>query len=131
MTPYPSLDTELTVEAIKYSDRSYDLKPEKIQGFVEGIEALAQSIAQRLGTQKFNYPIYSFSYGVDWRSLIGQPQEYYRPEAKRMIEETLMEDDRIEEISNFKFEFGFNSCHISFDVTSKFGNYTQEVEVPA
>lgn len=131
MTPYPSLDTELTVDAIKYSDRSYNLKPKKIQGFVEGIEALAQSIAKRLGTQKFDYPIYSFSYGVDWRSLVGQPREYYRPEAKRMIEETLMEDDRIEEISNFKFEFGFNSCHISFDVISKFGNYTQEVEVPA
>ena len=131
MTPYPSLTTDLEVKEINYSDSSYDLKPEKIQGFVKDLEALRQSIAKRLGTQKFDYPIYSFSYGVDWRSLVGQPREYYRPEAKRIIGETLMKDDRIEEISNFKFEFGFNSCHISFDVISKFGNYTQEVEVPA
>ena len=131
MTPYPSLTTQLGVEKINYSNRSYDLRPEKIQGFVEEIEALKQSIAKRLSTQKFDYPVYSFNYGVDWRSLLGQSPEYYRPEAKRMIEEALLQDDRIIELSNFQFEFGFISCRISFDVQSVFGNYKQEVEVPA
>ena len=131
MTPYPSLTTQLGVEKINYSNRSYDLSPEKIQGFVEEIEALKQSIAKRLSTQKFDYPVYSFNYGVDWRSLLGQSPEYYRPEAKRMIEEALLQDDRIIELSNFQFEFGFISCRISFDVQSIFGNYKQEVEVPA
>lgn len=128
MTPYPNLDTSLKVEEIKYSNRSYDLRPEKIQGFVEDIEALKQSIAKRLGTQRFDYPIYSFAYGVDWRSLIGQSPEYYRPEAKRMIEESLLQDNRIMEVSDFKFDFGFTSCHISFKVRSIFGNFDQEME---
>ena len=39
MTPYPSLTTDLEVKDINYSDSSYDLKPEKIQGFVKDLEA--------------------------------------------------------------------------------------------
>ena len=52
-------------------------------------------------------------------------------EAKRMIEESLIQDDRILEVSNFKFEFGIRSCSISFNVQSIFGNYRESMEVPA
>ena len=128
MTPYPSLTTELVVEEIEYLNQSYDLKPEKIQGFVKDLEALKQSIAKRIGTQRFDYPIYSFNYGVDWRSLMGKSPEYYRPEAKRMIEESLMQDNRVISVSDFEFEFGFNHCHISFKVQSIFGSFREETE---
>lgn len=131
MIPYPTLSTTLEVNPIEYSNRSYNMSTKQIQGFVDGLEALRQSIAKRIGTQRFDHPIYSFSYGIDWRSLIGQPPEYYRPEAKRMIEESLIQDDRILEVSNFKFEFGIRSCSISFNVQSIFGNYRESMEVPA
>ena len=78
--------------------------------------------------KQFEYPIYSFSYGVDWRDLLGQDPEYIRPEMKRMIQETLLEDDRISEVDNFSFEFSGNVCRCTFDVVSIFGITREEAE---
>ena len=92
------------------------------------LEALSQAIHKRLSTQQFEYPIYSFRYGVDWKDLLGQDPEYVRPEMKRMIQETLLEDDRITEVENFNFEFSGNICRCEFDVVSIFGTVREGVE---
>ena len=47
---------------------------------------------------------------------------------KRMIQETLLEDDRITEVENFNFEFSGNICRCEFDVVSIFGTVREGVE---
>lgn len=122
------LTTNTRIEQQSFANRSYNISQTAIQGFVTDLEALSQSIHKRLSVQQFEYPVYSFRYGVDWKDLLGQDPEYVRPEMKRMIQETLLEDDRIIEVENFSFEFSGNACRCTFDVVSAFGNIREEVE---
>ena len=117
-------DTRITKET--FSNRSYNVTETAIRGYVNELAALSQAIQKRLSTQQFEYPIYTFNYGVDWKDLIGQDPEYIRAEMKRMIQETLEKDDRIKSVENFKFEFSGTICRCSFDVISIFGK-TREV----
>ena len=122
------LTTNTRIEQQSFSNRSYNVSQTAIQGFVTDLEALSQSIHKRLSTQQFEYPVYSFRYGVDWKDLLGQDPEYVRPEMKRMIQETLLEDDRISEVHNFRFEFVGSICRCEFDVVSIFGTAREGVE---
>ena len=123
-----TLQTDTKIEEEAFSNRSYNVSQTAIRGFVDELEALSQAIRKRLSTQQYEYPIYSFYYGVDWRDLIGQDEEYVRAEMKRMIQETLAEDDRIEEVENFVFEFLGTVCTCTFDVESIFGVTREAVE---
>lgn len=123
-----TLQTDTKIEEEAFSNRSYNVSQTAIRGFVDELEALSQAIRKRLSTQQYEYPIYSFYYGVDWRDLIGQDEEYVRAEMKRMIQETLAEYDRIEEVENFVFEFLGTVCTCTFDVESIFGVTREAVE---
>lgn len=78
-----------------FSDKTYKLSAEKIEGFADGLEALKQAIHKVLATEQYEYPIYSFKYGIAWKELIGEERPYVRAEMKRMIQEALLQDDRI------------------------------------
>lgn len=124
-----ALTTDTRIQKQTFSNRSYNDSGVCIRGTVNDLEALGQAIRKRLSTQQFEYPIYSFNYGVDWRDLIGQDQEYIRAEMQRMIRETLQQDDRISDVSGFAYEFKGSSCVCSFEVSSIFGQLGEGVEV--
>lgn len=124
-----TLTTNTSIQEPVYSNRDYHATKTQIQGFVADLMALKQSIHKRLETQQFDYPIYSFHYGVNWRDLIGREPEYIRPELIRMVRETLSMDNRITQVSNFEFDFKSDACICSFDVKSIFGEFKDNVEV--
>jgi hypothetical protein len=123
------LTTDLVLREQTFESQTYQLSETKIEGFVDGLEALRQSIYKMLDTERFEYPIYSFNYGIAWNDLIGEEEGYIRAEAKRMIEEMLLEDDRIREVSNFAFEFSGDYCTCTFTVSSIYGETEIEKEV--
>ena len=124
-----ALTTDTRIQKQTFSNRSYNDSGTCIRGMVNDLEALGQAIRKRLSTQQFEYPIYSFNYGVNWRDLIGQDQGYIRAEMQRMIRETLAEDDRILSVDGFVFEFRGITCTCSFQVSSIFGQIREEVSV--
>ena len=124
-----ALTTDTRIQKQTFSNQSYNDIGTCIRGKVQDLTALGQAIRKRLSTQQFEYPIYSFNYGVNWRDLIGQDQEYIRAEMQRMIRETLLQDDRISDVSGFSFEFKGITCVCSFDVSSIFGQLQEGVEV--
>lgn len=124
------LTTSMVLQEQVFENKTYKLSEEKIEGFVDELEALKQSIYKVLATERYEYPIYSFSYGIAWKELIGEERPFVRAEMKRMIEEALLRDDRILEVDGFEFEFSGDSCHCSFDVLSIYGNVEIETEVP-
>ena len=124
------LTTSLVLQEQVFENKTYKVSEEKIEGFVDELEALKQSIYKVLATERYEYPIYSFSYGIAWKELIGEERPFVRAEMKRMIEEALLRDDRILEVDGFEFEFSGDSCHCSFDVLSINGNVEIETEVP-
>ncbi len=123
------LTTDLVLREQKFSGKTYQISETKIEGTVDGQEALKQAIYKVLSTEQYEYPIYSFDYGIAWKELIGEEQPYVRAEMRRMIEETLLQDDRIQEVDGFTFEFSGDTCRCSFVVSSIFGKIEIEKEV--
>ncbi len=117
-----ALTIDLTVKEQSYIDRTYKMSDTQIAGFVDGMEALKQSIHKALLTEQYEYPIYSFQYGIAWKQLIGEDRSYVRAELRRMVEELLMRDDRIRSVDGFEFSFSGDSCHCSFNVSSIYGD---------
>ena len=122
------LTTSLFLQERAFENRTYKLSEEKIEGFVDELEALKQRIYKVLATERYEYPIYSFSYGIAWKELIGEERPFVRAEMKRMIEEALLRDNRILEVDGFRFEFSGDRCFCSFDVLSVYGEVTIETE---
>lgn len=123
------LTTDLVIQEQAFESRTYQLSDTRIEGFVVELEALKQAIYKVLSTEKYEYPIYSFDYGIAWKELIGEEAAYVRAEMKRMIEEALQQDGRILEIDGFTFEFYEDVCKCTFEVQSIYGNIEIEKEV--
>lgn len=129
MIPEEVIDTELELTEDTETTRTYKLTNDKIQGFTENLDALQQAIYKVLSTEKYEHPIYSFSYGIDLESLIGKDRVYVQVELKRRIQECLLQDDRIQSVDNFQFTFSGDEMLCTFDVTSIYGTTTITKEV--
>ena len=133
MIPETNIDFDLELEETEeiQPSRTYRISGNKIQGFVDGLEALKQAIYKVLNTERYEYPIYSFNYGIELENLIGKDPMYAQIELKRRIRECLLQDERITSVDNFRFEINGDEMICNFDVISIFGelNITQEVSI--
>ena len=114
---------------IPSKDYSLDRSKSKINGTVEDLEALKQTIYFILNTERYEHLIYSWNYGVELADLIGQPYSYVVPELERRITEALTQDERITGVSDFSFEKNKNKVHVAFVVLTIYGNVESEVNV--
>lgn len=73
-------------------------------GRADDADAVRQAILKVIGTERYEYEIYSWNYGVELQDLIGRPVSYAMSEVKRRITEALTSDDRIESIEDFVVE---------------------------
>ena len=129
MIPQSVINVELATEETIETSRTYKITGNRIRGYTDGLDALKQAIYKVLNTERYEYPIYSFNYGIELENLIGKDLVYVQIELKRRIRECLLRDDRITEADNFKFEFNGDQLKCTFDVHSIFGNLTISREV--
>lgn len=101
----------------------------KVSGYTDGIDALKQTIYFILGTERYEYLIYSWDYGIELQDLFGKPIPYVIAEIKRRITEALTMDDRITDVVDFQFERNREVLHVTFSVVSTLGNIPTELEV--
>ncbi|MFT4005206.1 MAG: DUF2634 domain-containing protein [Lacrimispora sp.] len=99
------LTKDLKLEDPTFVSRTYKLSDNKIEGLVDDVEALKQAIYKALSTEQYEYPIYSFDYGIAWKELIGEERAYVRAEMKRMIQEALLQDSRIRRLTALTLHF--------------------------
>lgn len=91
-------------------------KPHFIGRF-DDIEAVQQAIIKILNTERYEYEIYSWDYGIELADLFGKSMPYVMSEIKSRITDALMADDRISLVDNFKIErAGKKALHCSFTV---------------
>lgn len=130
MIPTSELDSLEIIDNLEVS-KTYRIINNNLSGYVDELEALEQAIYKVLSTEKYEYPIYSFSYGIELESLIGKDPDYVKIELKRRIEECLLEDERIEEVNNFEFTQDGDSLICSFNIFSIYGgiSITKEVDI--
>lgn len=97
-----------------------------LTGFTDGYEAVKQAIFLILSTERYQYVIYSWHYGVELQALIGKPIPYVLPELKRRITEALTQDTRITGVTDFTFEVDRRNVTARFTVQTIFGGVSTE-----
>lgn len=124
-----TLNDEIDIEEITQPTKTYKIKDDRIVGFIDGKEALKQSIFLILNTERYEYLIYSDDYGSELKSLIGKDKDIAESEYKRRIKEALIQDDRINNVDNFIFNYDGDNVLIEFIVFSIYGEFSMEKEV--
>ena len=102
---------------------------ENIVGTVDQIKAVEQTIFLILNVERYEWLIYSWNYGVEFKHLIGNAVDYCIPEIERCIKEALLQDDRITSVANFTFTVDKKKIHTTFTVTTIYGEIEVEKEV--
>ncbi|MFC4355300.1 DUF2634 domain-containing protein [Chryseomicrobium palamuruense] len=98
-----------------------------IIGTVDELEAVAQAIYKILNTERYQYVIYSWDYGIETLDLYGEPVTYVCPELVRRIKEALTQDSRILDVSAFSFDTSQKSkIHTTFLVNTIYGDVEAE-----
>ena len=124
------LTTEITVETQSSKNYKMHLNEKIINGIVDELEAMHQVIYKILNTERYQYIIYSWDYGIETLDLYGEPISYVCPEIERRITEALVQDDRIESVDNFEFDLSVKGVvHVSFIAHTIFGDVQAEREV--
>lgn len=127
MIPSVQDDLQEDFDIIIQPTKTYKLDMEKniIVGYCDEVEAMRQAIYKILNTERYDYLIYSWNYGVELKNLIGEDITLAIPEIERVIKEALMQDDRIEDVTDFEFETEADTVTVQFKVTTNVG----EIEI--
>lgn len=121
------LSTNLEVETQPSKNYKMHLEQNIINGFCDGLEAMRQVIYKILNTERYQYIIYSWNYGIELLDLYGEPVTYVCPELQRRITEALIQDDRIDSVDNFEFDISEKrTMKATFTVHTIFGNVESE-----
>lgn len=102
---------------------------DRIDGYVDGIDSIIQSIYLILSTERYQFIIYSWDYGVELIDLYGQPMSYVMAELPRRIREALVMDDRISNVTNFEFTVNKRALLVKFTVITTIGNISMSMGV--
>ena len=120
-----SYDLEMETEpSVNYK---MNIKQDIIKGTVDELEAMKQVIYKILNTERYQYIIYSWNYGIELMDLFGMPVIYVIPELERRITEALIQDERIESVDDFEFDSSEKrTVKASFTVHTIFGDVQTE-----
>ena len=111
---------------------AYRMNPEGncVRGWVDGVEAVKQAIFRILNTERYQYIIYPWWYGIETIDLYGEPVTWVCPELERRITEALSVDTRIIRVTDFKHDLSAKGVvHTTFTVQTIYGNIKTEKEV--
>lgn len=107
-----------------------DLEGNSIRGFCDGQDAVKQAVFRILNTERYQYLIYSWNYGIETLDLYGEPVTWVCPELERRITEALSVDSRIISVTDFEYDTSMKGViHTTFTVHTTFGDIEAEREV--
>lgn len=124
-------DTDLNINIATtsiVSNKSYRMKiaDEKILGNIDELDAIAQACYKILNTERYQYVIYSWNYGIELQDLFGKPIPYVYSELPRRIKEALTQDDRINSVEDFELSYDKGNVLAKFTVKTNLGNIEME-----
>ena len=119
-------------EIIKQPSKNYQMHMEQeyISGYCDKQEAMQQTIFKILSTERYQYIMYSWNYGIKTIDLYGEPVTYACAELQRRITEALVWDDRINSCEGFTFDVSKKGViHVKFTAHTIFGDVPTEKAV--
>ena len=117
-------DSRPKLEVVAYATKTYRLDPQakKIEGFTDGYEALLQRVYKGLQTDRYAHIIYD-NYGLEFETLLGQDPDFVKEVLPDRIEEFLLLDSEILEVTSMDFIDGEDSdaLIIQFELGTIYG----------
>lgn len=129
MIPSTTAFLEQEFEITEQPTHTYKMNLESnlIRGYTDGQEAMKQAIYKILNTERYQYVMYSWNYGIELLDLYGEPVSYVCPELERRITEALTWDDRIQSVDNFEFNISKKGeILVTFTAHTVFGDVVAE-----
>lgn len=123
------LNETIIVESQPSKTYRMHVSAEKISGTADDLLAIEQAIYKILNTERYEYMIYSWNYGIELADLFGMPIPYVYSEVKRRITEALLADDRIMDVKNFELSHKGGDVSAKFEVVTKYGTIKTQKEV--
>ena len=121
------LEQDFEIEEQPTHTYKMNLTSELIRGYTDGQEAMKQAIYKILNTERYQYVMYSWNYGIELLDLYGEPVSYVCPELERRITEALTWDDRIQSVDNFEFNISKKGeILVTFTAHTVFGDVVAE-----
>ncbi len=107
-----------------------DLDGNTVRGLVDGQDAVRQAVFRILQTERYQYVIYPWWYGIETLDLYGEPVNWVCAELERRIAEALLTDSRITGVTDFEHDTGKKGVvHTTFIVHTVFGDVAGERKV--
>lgn len=124
------LNQDFEVEEQPSLTHRMDLNGNSVKGQVDGKEALKQAVFRILQTERYQYIIYPWYYGIETLDLYGEPVTWVCPELERRITEALTVDSRIIGVDNFGHDLSVKKVvRTTFTVHTIYGDVDGEREV--
>ena len=124
------LTTELELETMPSKQHQMDLEKNRIIGTCDKQDAVRQAVYKILNTERYDYLIYSWDYGIELKDLFGKPPVYCCPEIERRVQEALLQDDRITGVDQFEFDISKHGIvQTTFVVHTIFGDLDEGMKV--
>ena len=116
---------------IEYPSRTYFIGKDKkrIIGMTDGQEAVKQAIYKMLMTERYDYLIYDYNYGIEIKTLFGKDPHIACAVLERRIKDALSVDDRIIDTYDFIFTVNKSTVNVEFTVKTQFGEIREEVSL--
>lgn len=124
MIPKTIIDNDIGFEVVEQPSYTHkiDLEKNGIFNYIDGIEAMKQAIYKIIFTERYQYPIYSWNYGIELEDLFGKPKSLVYSELKRRITEALLQDDRIKAVDDFVFGSKKGDVSVTFTASTIYGD---------
>lgn len=135
ITPDSQANSENAKEMMDvYPTKTYKINftTQQIEGNVSGIEALKQAFLLQINTQRLENSAFTTNYGMDWKDLIGMPEEYILSEVLTRIQDMITSDKRFLSVDydeDSPFEINGSSIIINLVVETEEGSFTASVNV--
>ena len=127
-----SLDIEADTESVDEPLKTYKLENNRIEGTVDGLDAIMQAVKKIVNTERFTYLVYDWNYGIEFQDLIGQDINYVIADLKRRFDEALSTITQIISLNNFVVvKIDGEQIAVSFEVETIYGvaSYEEEIKI--
>lgn len=112
------LKADWTIQTQPSKTYKLNIDTQTIVGYCDNRKAIEQAIYLILNTERFEWVIYSWAYGSELQNLFGKPIPYVVSELQRRIKEALLQDDRINNVENFRVSRSGSKVLVEFDVST-------------
>lgn len=110
-------ETELVEELEPSKVWKINFETGRLEGSVDGIEAVAQMAWLAIQIQRYKHLIFSWQVGNEQATLIGKDKDLIRSESERMIKDALSIIPYITEVRDFTFDGEL----VTFTIETVFG----------